>query len=248
MNRCSNSYKVTIITSIYNASAYMYDFLENIVDQTIFSECQLYLMNGNSPESDKEEEIIKKFSSYKNIKYAKLDKDPGIYGCWNKMIQDSNSEYITNANTDDTLLPDCIEKHVKLLDYYQNIDVAYCYNAIGCMSNHPYTMLGECKYIFPTAEFSLDHILQANLPHNHPVWRRSLHEKFGYFEDKKYISGSDWDFWLRCASGGVQMKLIPEVLGIYYQNPNGMSTKKENMARNIEEVQKIKNFYTGINK
>ena len=24
-------------------------------------------------------------------------------------------------------------------------------------------------------------MLQCNLPHNHPVWRRSLHDKFGYF-------------------------------------------------------------------
>ena len=86
-------------------------------------------------------------------------------------------------------------------------------------------------------------MLQCNLPHNHPVWRRSLHDKFGYFSTE-YVSGSDWDFWLRCTVGGTQMRLIKQVLGIYYQNPEGMSTKQENMERNLQEVFDIRHKYT----
>ena len=41
------------------------------------------------------------------------------------------------------------------------------------------------------------------------------------------------------------MKMIDKVLGIYYMNPEGMSTKKENMNRNIEEVRKIQSEYMG---
>ena len=85
-------------------------------------------------------------------------------------------------------------------------------------------------------------LLECNLPHNHPLWRRSLHDKFGYFNED-YQSGSDWDFFFRCGVGNVGMKLIPKVLGIYYKNPEGMSTKKENMKRNLEEVYIIKNKY-----
>ena len=35
-----------------------------------------------------------------NIVYEKLDEDPGIYGVWNKAIEMSSGEYITNANLD----------------------------------------------------------------------------------------------------------------------------------------------------
>ena len=237
-------YKVTIITSVYKSSQHLYGFLENITQQSMFDKCELFLMNANSPDSEIEDRIISNYSSkYKNIRYEKLEQDPGIYACWNLMIKDSNSEYITNANVDDRLVNESISKHVGVLDNDSDIDVAYCYNIRTHMPNTQPWMVTGNEDIFPTAPFSKDLMLQANLPHNHPVWRRSLHDKFGYFEEKKYKSGSDWDFWLRCTVGGSKMELIPQKLGIYYQNPEGMSTKQENMDRNLKEVRDIRNYY-----
>jgi len=242
-------YKVTIITSVYNASKHLLGFLDNIVEQTIFDQCELFLMNGNSPEAKIEDSIILPYTSqYNNIRYEKLNKDPGIYACWNLMIQNSESTYITNANVDDRIMPDCIEKHVNLLDSKSEIDVAYCLNIRSHLPNTQPWMVTGNEEVFPTASFSKELMLQANLPHNHPVWRRSLHERFEYFEEEKYKSGSDWDFWLRCTMGGSKMELIPEKLGVYYQNPEGMSTKQENMDRNLKEVRDIRNYYLGLTK
>ncbi len=237
-------YKVTIITSVYKSSQHLSGFLENITQQSMFDKCELFLMNANSPDSEIEDRIISNYSSkYKNIRYEKLEQDPGIYACWNLMIKDSNSEYITNANVDDRLMNESIAKHVGVLDNDSDIDVAYCYNIRTYMPNTQPWMVTGNEDIFPTAPFSKELMLQANLPHNHPVWRRSLHDKFGYFEEEKYKSGSDWDFWLRCTVGGSKMELIPQKLGIYYQNPEGMSTKQENMDRNLKEVRDIRNYY-----
>ena len=44
--------KVTIITSLYKAEKYLKSFLENIVKQTIFDDCELFLLDGNSPENE----------------------------------------------------------------------------------------------------------------------------------------------------------------------------------------------------
>ena len=240
-------YKVTIITSVYKSSQHLSGFLENITQQSMFDKCELFLMNANSPDSEIEDRIISNYSSkYKNIRYEKLEQDPGIYACWNLMIKHSNSEYITNANVDDRLMNESISKHVGVLDNDSGIDVAYCYNIRTHMPNTQPWMVTGNEDIFPTAPFSKELILQANLPHNHPVWRRSLHDKFGYFEEEKYKSGSDWDFWLRCTVGGSKMELIPQKLGIYYQNPEGMSTKQENMNRNLQEVKDIRNHYLGL--
>lgn len=237
--------KVTIISSLYKAEKYLSNFLNNIVAQSIFDQCEVYLVDGNSPE--KEHEIVKPYlDKYKNIRYEKLDQDPGIYSCWNLAIEKTNSEYITNANVDDRLFPLSIEKHVRLLDSQSDIDVAYCYNVKSTTPNMHPSMLRGNEPIFTTGEFSIENMLKANLPHNHPVWRRSLHNKFGYFNTEDYVSGSDWEFVLRCAVGGVKMKLIPQVLGMYYDNPEGMSTKPENMERNLKEVDDIRNKYTSM--
>ena len=40
------------------------------------------------------------------------------------------------------------------------------------------------------------------------------------------------------------MKLIHEVLGVYYKNPEGVSTKSENMERNLNEVDTIRKKYS----
>jgi len=240
--------KVTILTSLYKASAYLDGFLENMTEQTMFNDCLLYLIDANSPEN--EHEIVKPYlEKYDNIKYEKITEDPGVYGCWNKMIKSSESQYITNANVDDRLFPSCIEKHVETLDNQSDIDVAYCYNAIVHEKNISYKDITEngvfnCDVqLFPTESYSLNALKQYNLPHNHPMWRRSLHEKWGYFEEGKYVSGSDWDFWLRCGCDGVKMKLIQNVLGVYYKNPEGISTKEENMERNLQEVREIREKY-----
>ena len=239
--------KVTILTSLFKAEQYLGGFLDDITQQTIFNDCELFLLNGNSPE-DEESVVAPYLEKFDNIRYIRLTQDPGIYGCWNYMIKNSESEYITNANVDDKLFPECLEKHVNLLDSKTIIDVAYCANFISFSKDTDHTNInniipGSNLKVFPTAEYSFELLKKSNLPHNHPVWRRSLHDRFGYFEEEKYVSGSDWEFWLRCGSKGAKMELIKEVLGIYFQNPEGMSTKKENMNRNLEEVSRIRKQY-----
>lgn len=234
-------YKVTIITSIYNGSPYLESFLANITDQTIFDQCQLYLVSIPSDDRWQEKRLIEPYLEFPNVKYTQLIDKLGIYSCWNYIIQNSQSQYLTNANVDDKILPTCFEEHVTLLDHNNDIDVAYCYNIEINKFNLDDPQI--YKYVYPTAEFSLERLLQANLPHNHPVWRRSLHDRFGYFEEEKYVSGSDWDFWLRCAFGGAKMKLIHKILGIYYRNPVGVSSDPKNLKRNINEINKIRSYY-----
>ena len=255
--------KVTIITSLYKAEKYLKSFLENIVKQTIFDDCELFLLDGNSPEN--EYEVIKPFLSYENIRYERLEKDPGIYGCWNYMINNSDSKYITNANVDDRLINNSIERHVEILDRFPIFDVSYCLNVVSEITeSFDYSLAlveevnsdpvlfdrlvktGE-QQIFPTGCFSKKNMLETNLPHNHPMWRRSIHKDCGMFDTENYISGSDYDFWLRaCIEFNKKFILIPEVLGVYYNNPEGMSTKKSNIDRNMDEFRNINEKYRAL--
>ena len=147
-------YKIAIITSLYRAEKYLSHFLKNITVQTIFHDCCLYLVDGNSPEE--ECEIVQPYlEKYSNITYQKLPEDPGIYACWNLAIEKTDSQYITNANVDDRLFPSAIEKHVRLLDLASDIDVAYCYNIESVVPNVEPLMLTGQQRIFTTDEFSI---------------------------------------------------------------------------------------------
>ena len=87
-------------------------------------------------------------------------------------------------------------------------------------------------------QFSKEAMLRGNLPHNNPMWRRSIHDNFGYF-NQYYKSAGDWDFWLRCAFGGSKFKKCQDVLGVYYFNPTGMSTNPEHDSWKKEHEKEI---------
>ena len=107
--------KISIITSLYKGGAYIKGFLEDIVNQTIFEEkCELIIVDANSP--DNEKDIILEYQKkYPNIVYSRLDKDPGIYACWNTAIEMSRGQFLTNANVDDRKSVKSLEIHLKVM-------------------------------------------------------------------------------------------------------------------------------------
>jgi glycosyltransferase involved in cell wall biosynthesis len=199
--------------------------MEEIVKQTIFDQCELILINANSPGN--EESIIAPYlEKYPNIKYRKLDKDPGIYGVWNIAIKMAHGDYIANANLDDGLAYDALEKFAKALDENPDVDLVYSDFYTTFQPHHTfYSAPSDSKMeIFYAPEFSYKALLARCFPHNHPVWRKSMHEKYGYF-DETYFSAGDYEMWLRAAAQGAQFKRVPEILGFWYYNYNGLSTK-----------------------
>ena len=235
--------KVSIITSIYNGDDFIEPFLQDITRQTIFEDkCELILINANSPGN--EEETIKKYlEKYpNNIVYKKLDKDPGIYGVWNLGVEMATGEYLTNANLDDRKAPWSLEKHAKMLFAHEEVDLVYADMAITNNPNETWEVnsAGTQKYNFP--EFSYDNLKMINMPHASPMWRKSIHDKHGLFNDK-YRSAGDWEMWLRAAAAGSKFKKINDCLGLYFFNPKGISTNPDNFDWKREEEREIYEAY-----
>jgi hypothetical protein len=79
-------------------------------------------------------------------------------------------------------------------------------------------------------EFGLDDLFRygeagqpvdsRNVPHCMPMWRASLHKRFGMLDPGRYGPLADWAFWIRCASGGARLGLLRRSLGLYYVNPS----------------------------
>ena len=242
--------KISIIASVYNADEYIDGFMKDITSQSIFSDkCELILLNANSPGN--EEEIIKPYlNKYSNIIYKKLDNDPGIYAVWNMGVKMSSGEFVTNANVDDRKSPLFIETLAKELLTNNEVDVVYADNLLTNNPNETWEK-NSAKSMYPSENFSLEAVLRGNPLHCMPMWRKNLHDKFGYFEEK-YRSASDWEFWLRCAFGNTKMFKVNKPLGLYYFNPKGMSTNQENASWKREEEKEIfkqyMNLYQEINK
>ncbi len=212
--------RVSIITSMWNGDDFIEGFLEDITQQTIFSECELILINANSPGN--EEAVIEKYLPlYPNILYIKLDEDPGVYGVWNYGIQLATADLITNANLDDRSQFDALERHVNELDQNPHIDLVYSGYLLTENPNETY-VTSQYRWIVDPPEFA-PHLMYLCLPGPRPVWRKSVHERFGYF-DEAFISAGDFEMWCRAVSMGAQFKKIPGYTTLFYSNPKGLST------------------------
>ena len=237
--------KISVVTSVYNGDEYIEEFLKDITRQTVFkNKTELLLVNCNSPGN--EEEVIKKYQELypDNIKYIKLESDPGIYAAWNLAIKQATGEYITNANLDDRKSPKFLEELGKKLMLNAEVDVVYAENLLTKKSNETWEN-NSATSAYPTENFSIQAMLRGNPPHCMPMWRKSLHDKCGYFEEK-YRSASDWEFWLRCAFAGVNMLKLNKKLGLYYFNPKGMSTNPENNGWKREEEREVFKKYNSL--
>ena len=212
--------KISIITSVYDGDCFIEGFLQDITQQTIFDQCELILINANSPGN--EEPIIKKYMNmHPNIIYAKLDSDPGLYATWNMAIKVAQGIYITNANLDDRLAHDCYEVHAAHLDEYTDVDLVYSDKYITKQPNETFDKHTGSKWA-PSPQATRENMNEC-WPCANPMWRKSLHDRFGLF-DEEYRCSGDWEMWLRALQGGAQLKKVPGYYLLYYHNPKGLST------------------------
>jgi glycosyltransferase involved in cell wall biosynthesis len=214
-----------------------------MVSQTYFDRCELVIVDGASPDNERStiEEYMEK---HNNISYHRLDVDPGIYGCWNKAIEHSSGEYITNANLDDRRSNIQIEEFVKEMDESPDIDLIYSYCFVTNKPHEDFNNNSSGNKVYPTYSFTRENMLKC-LPGCMPLWRRSMHNGIGFFNEN-YISAGDWEMWLRAVRNGSSFKMKKEALGLYYMNPTGVSTNFENEAERFKEEKEVFWEYTDI--
>ena len=237
--------KISLITSVFDADEHIEQLMEDVTRQSIFEDkCEWVILNVDPKGKDFSEEVITKYiEKYPdNIIYNRLEEDPGIYAVWNKAIEMSTGEYITNVNCDDRRAPWAFASQASTLIRNPDVDLVYNDSYVIREPNVSWEKISsECeRYNFE--QFSKEAMLRSNLPHCNPMWRKSLHEQYGMFETK-YRSASDWEFWLRCSSAGSKFIKSHELLGIYYFNPKGVSTAKENEGWKKEEEREVFKTY-----
>ena len=65
----------------------------------------------------------------------------------------------------------------------------------------------------------------------HPMWRKTLHEKIGYFDDS-YDAIGDQEFWCRIALH-YDMHHVDEVTGLFWATTDSLSGNSEVSNREI---------------
>lgn len=229
-----NAPDVTFVTSIFKGAEFFEKFLHNIAVCCVEANGEIILVDAGSPQEEKS--IFDRFITehpeyYDRFKYISLDKDPGLYNCWRIGIENARAPYVTNANLDDRRSPHHTKALIELLN--ANPDIAGAATAIRAtrIRNSSWFDWTENEYWFIEDEvreinfFDLyKHneaglVISQNIMHCMPVWRKNIHNKYGFFDEEQYGTSADWAFWLKCAKAGERFLLLPKPLGLYYINP-----------------------------
>lgn len=243
--------RITFITSMFKGDQWITGFMKNMVRMDEFEHTEMLIISAHSPGS--EYSVIEDYlAKFPNIFYIELDFDPGLYEVWNIGCRIANSPLISNANLDDRKAKNFITEHLKGFDQNPSASLvsAPCYISktpellpenIYQDGNTPLHYYGSAeKYEFHDffvryfSDDGNDRIVVRNIPHCMPVWRQSLHEKYGYFNEYCGGATADFEFWIRCASQGEQFFNINIPLGVYYYSDT--TTYSARQGNSLEKV------------
>ena len=226
--------KVTVFCPIYNAEKYIENFLVDIKKQTFFDSCELIIINANSPQNE-EKHILPFMKENKNVVYKKLDYRATVMETENMAIQMATGKFFAQACVDDVHHPEYIEVLSKHLHFSDDVDLVYsdCLQTTKPLETFCDNSSNGQKYEHSINDFTRENMIKC-LPGPMPMWKLSVHEKAGHFNEKMKYAG-DWDMFLRMVDNNSKFKKIDTPLGLYYYNSEGLSTSSEYAAERIKE-------------
>ena len=231
---------VSALASMYRGGDFIEQFMDNITSQDGFDDyCELVIVDADSPE-DEYKTIKRYLARHKNINYIHCNYRIGIYDAWNVAAKAARGQYLTNTNMDDLRRHDSFMVQAAMLDNLSFVDVVYqdLYYTfdprLAFEEIVPFGFRSTLPVITP------HNMIKFNSPHNAPMWRKRLHEELGYF-DTHYKSAGDYEFWMRCLVAGKKFYKINDPHVVYYQNPQGISTRPD--TRGVAESMEIHKTY-----
>ncbi len=231
--------KVSAIVSTYNSEKFIRGCLEDLINQTLYKKGGLEIIVVDSGSQQNEKDIVNEFQrKFKNIIYIRTENRETVYGAWNRGIKAAKGKYITNANTDDRHRHDALEIMSDFLDNNKDIALVYADVIITQTENETFeknTPIGMYRWV----DFNRESLSIGCYIGPQPMWRKSVHQQYGYF-DESFTSSGDWEFWLRIAETN-NFYHIPELLGLYLKSPQ--SVEFRNPEIRIQEDFRILNIY-----
>ena len=233
-NAKESGYLVSAIVSTYKSERFIRGCLEDLEAQTIAEKVEIIVIDSASPEN--EGSIVQEFQQrYPNIVYIRTAHRETVYAAWNRGIKAATGKYITNANTDDRHRHDCFEVLAGLLESQPDKALAYGDVYVTQTPNETFTtptITGEHSWL----DYHFFNLLRRCEVGPQPMWRRTLHEELGYFDERYEVAG-DYDFWLR-VSEKYDFIHTAEKLGLYLAHSG--SLEWQSAERTYYETQEVR--------
>jgi glycosyltransferase involved in cell wall biosynthesis len=221
--------RVSVLTPCFRSEAYLEGYFEAVLAQTVLAQVEVVLVL-NEPSSD-ELAIVERMSELRpgliRVVVFPEDWDPAracdrgprsialVSESYNRAWLAATGEYVAQWDHDDLRTPRSLEAEMRTLD--QHPEALMTYGDMVMVRTYGDTE-GE---LLPAPDYDRDLFMRGCMG-AFRMWRRSALEAVGPF-DEQFLSGGDFDLWVRFAAMGEQVRTAG-VLGYWLNARTGLST------------------------
>jgi len=229
---------VSVVIPCRNGMLYLQDAVESVLSQT-YTNWELIIVDDCS--TDETLRTAHELSLLDSrIRVIHLRKNVGLPGARNSGFMISRGKYVLFLDSDDALLPDCLEKRISLIGRSND--------AWGAGAK---TKQVEAKYDWRSLKDSnsserVEKITLGSISANSPfavheiMLKSSVFRSLGGFDEALVSGAEDADFWLRALRSGARFYRSESPDSVYRQHQDSMiSTDVVRQAeQTIEVIQK----------
>lgn len=221
--------KVSVCLAVYKTKPeYLKECIDSILVQT-FSDFE-FLIVDDCPEDKECEKIIKSYADNR-IKYYRNEKNLGISGTRNRLLDLAAGEYIAVMDHDDISLPTRFEKQISYLDAHPECGVVSCW----------YERFSNIKIKKkPEKNKQIIKALSNSCPLLHPaaMIRKSVLSDNQLQYEEEFSPSEDYALWCRLADK-TEFYNVPEVLFRYRDHETNESKKSnQKMKMATDKIRK----------
>ncbi|PNW26877.1 glycosyltransferase family 2 protein [Formosa algae] len=231
-----SKFKVSVIIPLYNASEFVKDTLDSVLNQT-YENIEIIIIDDNSSDDS-----FNKASEFQNDNVIlKRNIDKGACAARNYGFELSSGDYIQFLDADDILSQDKIEKQVEVLDGSQT-ELAVC-NTVHFIEKLEEGNCVDQAYVYstPHPEEFFTNLWGGNILPMHMIqtsaWLtpRTLIEKVGLWNEG-LAKDQDGEFFARIGLQCSGIVYVPEIKNFYRKHNTGENIASKKQRKHIESL------------
>ena len=199
----SEEIRVSVVIPCYNHGAYVEEAVGSVqLNNHAF--CEIIIVNDGSDDGTTEKVVSGLKAERITVKHQE---NKGLSAARNVGIEMAKGEYILLLDADNMIYPQYFIQAVKILDSDPEVAIVY--------SDHYRFGEGLDESVYNVPEFSSDRLLAGNFIDACAIFRKSIMDAVGGFDESGMVGYEDWEFWIRCWSNGLKFNHIKEPLFKY---------------------------------
>lgn len=224
---------ISMVTPSFNQAQFIGETIQSVLKQSY--PCLEYVVQ-DACSTDGTAEVLQAFVG-KGMD-IRIEPDTGQADALNKGFSRTTGEVMGYLNSDDLLMPGCLDFVGRFFRDHPSVDVIYGNRLIVDESGHE---IG--RWILPGHD---SHVLRFvdYVPQESMFWRRRIWDRVGAQMNGNLQFALDWDLVLRFMDAGAVFIHLPDLFGIFRVHGD-QKTQTYFLERGVQEMADLRSRYAG---